>query len=218
MKSKTFILFLAFLLSACDTWGVPPQPFPVWTPIPSRTPGIVTATPLILLLPTFPIVDTGTSTMDVPLITPSPIETETPSATFTLIPDQPSETVTPGQPKIVDVEILGCNSSPGDVTNAFVTLKNTGALDLPNTCAVLGASDEEGLHPDRKKCVDQLPAQYRVTLKLTVNSVYKPGSIIQVDVLADEFLLLRVEGFACMDIGLSGGEPADVGLLSPINP
>ena len=51
MKKISALLVFIFFLTACDTWGVPPQPFPVWTPVPSRTPSIVTATPIILTLP-----------------------------------------------------------------------------------------------------------------------------------------------------------------------
>lgn len=70
----------------------------------------------------------------------------------------------------------------GEVTNAYVTVKNNGTLDLPNTCALLRALDEDREHPDKKKCVDNLPAQYQVTLKLTVDSAYQENTIIQVDI------------------------------------
>ncbi|MBI5354075.1 MAG: hypothetical protein HZB50_15645 [Chloroflexi bacterium] len=223
MKKITFILLFAFILSACDTWGVPPQPFPVWTPIPSRTPGVVTATPLILLMPTYPTVLTNTPTADTFTITPSliPTDTETPSPTYTLTP---SETVTSTPVQAVTVDILGCNTSldilhsMGEVTNAFVTLSNTGTVDLPNTCALLRASDEGREHPDKKKCVDNLPAQYRVTFKLTVDSAYKVSTLIQIDVSSNELLLLRVDRSSCTDISLFGGEPSDIGVIKPIQP
>ena len=59
----------------------------------------------------------------------------------------------------VAVDILGCNTSidithgMGEVTNAYVTVKNTGMVDLPNTCALLRAIDEDREHPDKKVCV-----------------------------------------------------------------
>lgn len=209
-----------FLLSACDTWGVPPQPFPVWTPISSSTPGIVTATPIILPPPF-----TQTTTPSVVIITPvTPTSTEIPSATSTFAPILPTETFTsiPIQP--VAVDILGCNTSidithgMGEVTNAYVTVKNTGTVDLPNTCALLRAIDEDREHPDKKRCIINLPAQNQITLKLTVDSAYKQNTIIQVDVTSNEVVLLRVDKQSCTDIGLFGGAPSDVGMIKSIQP
>ena len=228
MKKVLFTyLVIAILLSACDTWGVPPQPFPVWTPIPSRTPGIVTATPLILLPPTFPAIITETLTSGVIVITPvTPISTvtEIPSLTFTLAPIIPSDTPTSAPIQSVTVDILGCNTSidithgMGEVTNAYVTVKNTGTVDLPNTCALLRAIDEDREHPDKKVCVPNLPAQNQVTLKLTVDSAYKQNTVIQVDTTSNEVILLRVDKPSCTDIGLFGGAPSDVGVIKPIQP
>ena len=210
------LFFLVFLLSACDTWGVPPQPFPVWTPISSSTPGIVTATPIILSLP-------FTATPGVIVITPmTPTNTEIPSPTLTLAPVLPTETFTPVPIQSVAVDILGCNTSidithgMGEVTNAYVTVKNTGTVDLPNTCALLRAIDEDREHPDKKVCVTNLPVQNQVTLKLTVDSAYKKDTVIQVDATSNEVILLRVDRPSCTDIGLFGGAPSDVGVIKPI--
>jgi hypothetical protein len=106
----------------------------------------------------------------------------------------------------------------GEVTNAYVTLKNTGTVDLPNTCALLRAIDEDREHPDKKVCVTNLPAQYQVTLKLTVDSAYQQNTVIQVDTTSDEVLLLRVDQPSCTDIGLFGGAPSDLGVIKPIEP
>ena len=122
----------------------------------------------------------------------------------------------------VAVDILGCNTSldithgMGEVTNAYVTVKNTGTVDLPNTCALLRAIDEDREHPDKKVCVANLPVQNQVTLKLTVDSAYKQDTIIQVDASSNEVLLLRVDKPSCTDIGLFGGAPSDVGVIKPI--
>ena len=216
-----YLSFLVFLLSACDTWGVPPQPFPVWTPISSSTPGIVTATPIILLPPPF----TQTFTPGVIVITPvtpTPANTETPSPTSTFAPILPTETpsIVPIQSAAVD--ILGCNTSidithgMGEVTNAYVTVKNTGNTDLPNTCALLRAIDEDREHPDKKVCVPNLPVRNQVTFKLTVDSAYNNDTIIQVDASSNDLLLLRVDRQSCTDIGIFGGAPADVGVVKPI--
>lgn len=225
MKKGLFtLLAYLFFLSACDTWGIPPQPFPIWTPIPSRTPGVVTATPFILLPPTFPTIITETPTADTLVFSPTPSATETPSPTFTSPPVIPSDTPTTAPIQSVAVDILGCNTSidithgMGEVTNAYVTVKNTGTVDLPNTCALLRALDEDREHPDKKVCVTSLPAQYQVTLKLTVDSAYQQDTLIQVDVISNDVIFLRVDKPSCTDIGLFGGAPADLGVIKPIQP
>src|SRR5512134_549489 len=95
---KAFILWVAaFVLSACDIWNVQPQPFPVWTPIPSRTPGIVTPTPIILSV-TPANVFTATFTPEIILITPitpTPGPTDTLTPTATVVTDTPSPTLPP---------------------------------------------------------------------------------------------------------------------------
>jgi hypothetical protein len=124
----------------------------------------------------------------------------------------------------VAIDILGCNTSidithgMGEVTNAYVTVKNTGTVDLPNSCALLRAIDEDRDHPDKQKCVDNLPAQYQVNLKLTVDSHYQVGTVIQVDLTSNDAILLRVDKQSCRDIGLFGGVPTDVGVVKPIEP
>jgi len=222
MKKIFTVIILSFLIGACDTWGVQPQPFPVWTPIPSRTPGVVTATPIIITLPF-----TETTTPGVIVITPvtvTPANTDTPSPTATIATILPTDTPTITPIQAVAVDILGCNTSidithgMGEVTNAYVIVKNTGTVDLPNTCALLRAIDEDREHPDKKVCVTNLPAQNQVTLKLTVDSAYKKDTIIQVDVSSNDTLLLRVDKQSCTDIGLFGGAPSDVGVIKPIQP
>jgi len=220
---KIFALFvLIFFLGACDTFGVSPQPFPVWTVIPSRTPSIVTATPIIITLPF-----TETSGAGVTIIAPVTLtNTEIPPPTSTSTPIPPTETPTllPTSTAVqsLAVDILGCNTSidishgMGEVTNSYVTVKNTGTVDLPNTCALLRAIDEDREHPDKKVCVANLPVQNQVTLKLTVDSVYKQNTIIQVDASSNDILLLRVDKPSCTDIGLFGGAPSDVGVIKPI--
>ncbi|MBL8100203.1 MAG: hypothetical protein JNK81_13550 [Anaerolineales bacterium] len=212
MKKTLSLLFLLFL-TACDTWGVAPQPFPVWTAIPSSTPSIVTATPLVIPPPALTVISQVTET---PTQIPPPSFTPTialPTSTFTLAPIQS-----------VDIVILGCNTSidilrgMGEVTNAYVTLKNTGTVDLPNACGFLRAIDEDREHPDKKVCVSNLPAQHQVILKLTVDSTYRQDTVIQVDALSNEVVLLRIDKQSCRDISLFGGAPSDVGVIKPIQP
>lgn len=221
MRKFAFLILSAFMLASCDLWTVQPQPFPVWTPIPSRTPGIVTATPIIIL-PTWTSSLPASETPGIVILTPI-TPTLIPTETFT---PQPSDTPSPTPPPVpiqsVTVDILGCNTSidithgMGEVTNAYVTVKNMGTVDLPNTCSLLRAIDEDRDHPDKQKCVDNLPTQYQVTFKLTVDSHYQVGTIIQVDTTSNEAVLLRLDRQSCRDIGLFGGAPTDVGVVKPI--
>ncbi|HET7144677.1 MAG TPA: hypothetical protein VFI68_11710 [Anaerolineales bacterium] len=215
-KISILLIALLLVLSACDVWSVQPQPFPGWTTVPSRTPGIVTATPIILTLP-------YTQTADIISITTvTPTNTEAPSATLTPAQSSPSATVTPLDVQSVSVEILGCNTSidithgMGEVTNAYVILKNAGTSDVTNLCALLRAVDEDREHPDKKVCITNLPGLNQVTLKLTVDSAYKQDTAIQVDASANDVLLSRTEKPSCTDIGLFGGAPSDLGVIKPI--
>ena len=220
MKRTLLLLSAALLLAGCDVFNVSPQPFPVWTPIPSRTPGVVTPTPIILI-PTMTASPTGEPSATA--IAPSPSETTTASPTPTL---PLTETATPTMPPVIaiQVEILGCDTGfdishgMGEVTNAYVILKNTGTVDLLNTCALLRAADEEREHPDKQKCVDNLPAGYQVTLKLTVDSTFKQDTIIQVDASSNSSLLMRVDKTSCTDLDIIGTIPGDIGVIKPITP
>ncbi|HEY6075035.1 MAG TPA: hypothetical protein VIV15_17055 [Anaerolineales bacterium] len=220
MRKALAIILIMLALSGCDAWNVAPQPFPVWTPIPTRTPGVVTATPLILI-PTM----TASPTSNVPLTFTSTVES--PTVTNTAVIGPVTETFAPPSTPFtaVQVDVLGCNTGldvthgMGEVTNAYVVLKNTGTVDLPNGCALLRAADEDRVHPDKSKCVDMLPSGYQVTLKLTVDSTYKVDTVIQVDASSNSTLLLRVDRPSCTDIDLSaGGAPLDVGVVKPITP
>jgi hypothetical protein len=225
MKKAIVLLFSAFILSACDLWDVPPQPFPVLTPLPSRTPGIVTPTPVIIT-PTLSLLTvTVTNTpgiIDLTPVTPTPGPTDTFTPSPTLVTETPTATLPPTPFQSVAVDILGCNTSfdithgMGEVTNAYVTVKNTGTVDLPNACGLLRAIDEDREHPDKKKCVPNLPVQHQVNLKLTVDSEYKVETIIQVDALSNDVVLLRLDKQSCRDISLFGGAPSDIGVVKPI--
>jgi len=217
MKKMPALFALVFFLSACDSFLTAPQPAATWIVPPSRTPNIVTATPIILS--PFPpgitqiaaVTVTGTEI-------PPPTPTETPLPPTGPPSPPPTWTAAPS----IAVDILGCNNSidinqgMGEVTNAFVTVKNTGAVNLPNACALLRAIDEDRQHPDKKKCVAELPAGNQTTLKLTVDSAYRQNTIIQVDVTSNDVILLRVDNSSCRDIGLFGGVPTDLGAIKPI--
>ena len=135
-----------------------------------------------------------------------------------------SATVTPLDVQSVSVDILGCNTGidithgMGEVTNAYVILKNTGTSDVTNLCALLRAIDEDREHPDKKVCIPNLPGQNQVTLKLTVDSSYKQDTAIQVDALSNEVILAHTDKSSCTEIGLFGGAPSDLGVIKPIQP
>jgi hypothetical protein len=222
MKKIPALLALVFFLSACDVFGTAPQPVATWIVPPTPTPNIVTATPIV-----FSPTPASTLVPGVTEIIPvSPTITDTPPPTLTSTPPPPTGTFTPVPTltpvKSLAVDILGCNTGldithgMGEVTNAYVTVKNTGTVDLPNTCALLRAIDEDREHPDKKVCVSNLPAGNQVTLKLTVDSEYQQDTIIQVDASSDDVLLLRVDKQSCTDINLFGGAPSDIGVVEPI--
>jgi hypothetical protein len=200
MKKLILPVLLAFLLTSCNGWMIQPLPGP--TPfLPSTpTPSIFTPTPVVIGVATL------TSTAIIPTNTDAPIatdtETSTPAATLTNPPTGPS----------ITVKVLGCNTSidvlhsMGEVTNAFVTLKNTG-VELTNLKVTLFALDEGREHPDKTVELTSLPVGYQVTLKLTVDSTYKQESAIQVEVISDQGTFPR-EGLAsCTDIGLFAPNP-----------
>ena len=207
------------VVASCNGWVIQPGPFNPPTPFlpPTNTPSIFTATPVVI----------GASATPTPQVdTPTPIQFITATTAATLIPsDTPSATQTsgPGLPAI-SVEILGCNTSVdvthgmGEVTNAFVTLRNTGGVDLTNLKVTLNARDEGRLHPDKTKEVTVLAVGYQITLKLTVDSTYKEQTPIQVEVSGDAGLLQRVGSEACKDIGLLAPNPNALNTPVPTNP
>ncbi len=200
---------MTLTLTACEVWNVNPQPFPVWTAIPSRTPGILSPTPVIQ----------NPSLTVLPITVTPAVASVTPSAT-----PPPSATSSPTPFQKLEVVILGCNTGidishgMGEVTNAYVILKNTGTIDLPDSCGLLRAVDEDREHPDKKRCVEDLPAGYQVTLKLTVDSAYKQDTVIQVDASSNGQILMRVDQPSCQDMDIIGPIPGDIGVVKPIPP
>lgn len=104
----------------------------------------------------------------------------------------------------------------GEVTNAYVILRNTGTSDLTNICATLSASDEGRSHPDRTKCLELLPARMQVLLKLTVDTGFQADTAIQVSVIASPDTTITVSQPSCVSIGLPGYLPEEVGIFEPI--
>lgn len=213
-----------WLLTSCDIWRISPQPVPVWTQPPTQTPGLVTATPIILQQPTFPsqLPPSLTATFLPLTATLEAIDTAVATETITVTADAPTPTSDPIQR--VAVDILGCDTSidilhsMGEVTNAYVMISNKGNVDLPDTCGLLRAQDEDRVHPDKKVCIANLAANHQVILKLTVDSAYQQDTLIQVDAMSGNVVLLRVDKPSCADINLFGGEPSGIGVIQPIQP
>lgn len=222
---KTILEFLLVLLSlltvSCNGWVIQRGPFDPPTPFlpPTNTPSIVTGTPVVIAASATSTVQVQIPTLtSLPFITatsvPTLIPSETPVATQVTLPSVPA----------IGVEILGCNTSidvthsMGEVTNAFIVLRNTGGIDLTNLKATLNALDEGREHPDKTVEVTSLPVGYRVILKLTVDSTYQEETPIQVEVTADGGLFQRVGSPSCKDIGLFAPNPNDLTTPVPDNP
>lgn len=223
--NKTIFAILALLAmltaTSCSGWVIQRGPFDPPTPFlpPTNTPSIFTATPVVMAA-------SATSTPELP--TPTPIQFITATSIPTIIPSDtpvimPSDTSLPGEPS-VSVEVLGCNTSidvthgMGEVTNAFVVLRNTGGPALTNLRVTLKALDEGREHPDKTVEVPSLLPGYQVTLKLTVDSTYRAETPIQIEVNADGGLFQRVGAASCKDLGLFAPNPGGLNTPAPNNP
>lgn len=219
-KSVLLILF-TLILSSCNGWSVQPLPYNLPTPfvLPTRTPAIVSPTPIVI---------GATSTPDIPVatITPTffPTNTNMPSITPTTVPLNTYTPTSLVNSPALQITVLGCNTSidithgMGEVTNAYVTLKNVGNVELINLIATLYTLDEGREHPDKIQEVTSLPIRYEVTLKMTVDSTYKQESPIQVEVTSDQGLFPREGIGSCRDIGLFAPKPETLNTPVPSNP
>ena len=212
MKKIIPMILMAVLLTSCNGWVI--QPFPGNPPTPflpaTPTPPIFTATPVVIGVPSAtPNISLATNTF-------TPLPTNTP---FVFISNTSSLTNLPSGPSI-SVEVLGCNTSidvthgMGEVTNAFITLKNTGGVQLTNLKATLFALDEGREHPDKTIEITSIPVAFQVTIKLTVDSTYQQETPIQIEVSGDGGLFQRVGSASCEDIGLLAPNPN--GLYTPV--
>ena len=215
-KLLPIALFILTTFSACDGWEYQVPTFPA--PPPTITPSIYTPTPVIV---------TPTNTQELATVSPTVtvVETssETPTETTIAFTETPPHTHTPTLPPTspnIIVDVLGCNTSidishgMGEVTNAFVTLKNNTGGDFTDVCTTLFALDEGRIHPDKTVCVPALAYGQQVTLKLTADSTYRQNTPIQIEVKSEETLLSRIGQESCTNIGLFAPEPAT--LLTPI--
>lgn len=216
MKKIIPSILLAFLLSSCNGWIIQPLPYNPPTPfLPSTpTPSVFTATPVVIGVTSAsvtPIIVTSTLPATSTLF---PTNTNLPAATLTA-----TSTVPVGPPSVL-ITVLGCNTSidvthgMGEVTNAFVTVKNTGGAELTNLKVTLFALDEGREHPDKTVELTSLLIGYQVTVKLTVDSTYKQESPIQVEVTSDQGTFPREGLPSCTDIGIFA--PNLNGLNTPV--
>jgi hypothetical protein len=216
---KTIPVFLMLLLASCNGWVIQPAPFNPPTPFlpPTNTPSIFTATPAV-------VAASPTATVEVPTATPLLFITATSAPTLIPSDTPPGSGATVTSGPAVSVEVLGCNTSidvvhgMGEVTNAFIVLRNHGGVELTNLKATLHALDEGREHPDKTVDVTSLPAGYQVTLKLTVDSTYRAETPIQIEVSADGGLFQRVGSESCRDIGIFAPNPNDLSTPVPGNP
>jgi hypothetical protein len=203
LMKRHLILSLLLFLSACTGITVPSHPWQAGF-TPSASPAIRS--------PTLPY-QTGTLLTLQPSLssTGTPITSPEPSPTPTLDP-------TLG----LSLQLSGCNTSldvangMGEVTNAYVLLQNTTQSDLSNVCATLSASDEDRPHPDKSACVALLPHNFRVTLKLTVDTGFQEDTSISVSVSSLQGLTAVLDAPSCLDIAVPGWIPGEIGIVEPI--
>jgi len=209
---------LTMLITAsCNGWIIQPGNLPTPFLPPTPTPSIFTATPVVIVV--------ASATPQVASSTPISFITATSAPTFTIPSGTPvsGATTLPSGPSL-SVEVLGCNTSidvahgMGEVTNAFVMVRNTGGVELTNLRVTLNALDEGRVHPDKTAEVASLPVGYKVPLKLTVDSTYKAETPIQIEVSGDAGLFQRVGSDSCKDIGVFTPNPASLNTPMPNNP
>ena len=214
MKTPILAILFAFLLSSCNGWVFQPVPGPTPFLPPTPTPSIHTPTPVVI--------GASTSTAIIATHTLAPTQTNAPNSTET-VTFTPAFTITPSGPSIA-IHVLGCNTSVdvthgmGEVTNAFVTLKNNGGVELTNLRATLFALDEGREHPDKTVELTALPVDHQVTIKLTVDSTYREETPIQVEVASAQGLFPREGQASCTDIGVFVPNPNSLNTPVPSVP
>lgn len=224
MKRPVLLILLALLLNSCNGWSVQPLPYNPPTPflLPTRTPAIYSPTPVIIGATNASVTPSAPEATITPTFFPTntnmPPATPTETLLYTLTP-----TSLVNAPAL-QVVVLGCNTGidithgMGEVTNAYVTLKNVGNVELTNLIATLYALDEGREHPDKILEIVSLPIRYEVTLKMTVDSTYRQESPIQVEVTGDQGVFPREGLGSCRDIGLFAPKPETLNTPVPSNP
>jgi len=120
------------------------------------------------------------------------------------------------------LDILGCNTSldithgMGEVTNAYPIIRNNTGAELTNICAILSATDEGRIHPDKTACITTLPAGNQVVLKLTVDTTLHQDTAIRIVVTSAESQTATIDKPSCRNIGMPGWVPDKVSVIEPI--
>jgi hypothetical protein len=133
----------------------------------------------------------------VPTATPKPL---LPSPTQPCVNDPfcvptATPTSTPAASVLLEVSLEGCNwgiditHGMGEVTNAYLLVRNTGPLTIHDLCLELFASDEGREHPDKSRCYLALPVGKQMAVKLTVDTTYGTDTDFYVTVTSDEISL-----------------------------
>jgi len=223
---KKTLLFIssALVLASCNGWVIQPLPQPTPFLPPTRTPSIYSPTPVVIGMTNASV--TPVAIRPTATITPTffPTNTNMPLPTFTEVPVNTFTPTSEVSAPALRIVILGCNTSidithgMGEVTNAYVTLKNIGNVELTNLIATLYALDEGREHPDKIQEITSIPIGYEVTLKLTVDSTYRAESPIQVEVSSTQGLFPREGSASCRDIGLFAPKPDGLSTPVPSNP
>lgn len=225
MKRVTPFILIALLLASCNGWIIQPLPGNPPTPfLPStQQPSVFTATPVVIGVPTL----TASPTPNVIALTPSITPFVTLTNTAQAATSTPTTTSTPptSTTAAITLVVVGCKTSfdashgMGEVTDAYVTLKNTGGVELTNVKVTLLALDPgQQTHPDQTALITSLPIGYQVTMKLTADTTYKKATPIQVEVNSDQGLFPREGAASCTDIGLFAPVPSGLKTPVPITP
>lgn len=90
----------------------------------------------------------------------------------------------------------------GEVTNAYVNIRNEGEKDFKNMCVTLSAVNEGGRYPDKTRCVDALPAGFEVKHKLTVDTTFQKDTVLSVSITELGNSVYQA-GFNCNEIQAS---------------
>lgn len=220
VKKITLLILSAVILASCNGWGVNPVPQPTPFLPPTRTPSIYSPTPVVIgVASSTPVVVPPTVT---PTFLPTSVNQTPPTPTDVPVNDSTPTPFT--NAPALRIVILGCNTSidithgMGEVTNAYVTLKNIGNVPLTNLTATLYALDEGREHPDKIQEIASIPVGYEITLKMTVDSTYKAESPIQVEVNSDQGLFPREGVASCRDLGLLAPQPGGPNTPVPLTP
>jgi len=132
-----------------------------------------------------------------------PTPTQTPTPMPTPVPPTP----TPVLPQF-RLELLGCTTgldithALGEVTNAYVEVRNEGGADATNVCLRLEATDVGEFHPDETRCVPHLPARTRVRIKLTTDTEFRADTAIAVYLTSDDGPTAEVKSADCTELDL----------------